>query len=374
MPKEKSQKHCKKRANIPFAKGFHIPTKKDQIKAVGFKTFEETPQEFLDEKSNFFESIPAPQSQDDWLAQYVEEAQTFRDFKEENPWMSLRKPKYFHQKFVPNGTNMLDRFPEGKVYIAKIGDFSRLDITFADLLGYVKAFLCLPVVVLEGIDLQRKGNQLIFIENPDSQVSKRSSSRVKLTTLKSRHNVKTDHIQLCVDGILSKLRFVLPNDALCMIGLTPFDLYEGKTDLFVAGMAAGNQRVAVFSLLRYNPKLIFSSEFWYDITLKKISSDKNSSNLLLGRSAKLLVHELCHLLGFAHCVFYKCCMNGSGHLQEDFEQPMVLCPVCLHKLKILIGFDVVERYKNLLRWYTSHDLTEEAAWMERRINFIEGKE
>ena len=27
-----------------------------------------------------------------------------------------------------------------------------------------------------------------------------------------------------------------------------------------------------------------------------------------------------HLLGFEHCVFFRCCMNGSGHLAEDFAQ------------------------------------------------------
>ena len=36
-----------------------------------------------------------------------------------------------------------------------------------------------------------------------------------------------------------------------------------------------------------------------------------------------------HLLGMAHCVHFACCMNGSGHLAEDFAQPIFLCPVCL---------------------------------------------
>ena len=80
--------------------------------------------------------------------------------------------------------------------------------------------------------------------------------------LTSRSNVKTNHIQINVDSILSKMRHMVPPDALCLIGLTPFDLYGDETDLFVAGMAAGRERVAVFSLLRYNPTLTFSSEFW----------------------------------------------------------------------------------------------------------------
>ena len=53
------------------------------------------------------------------------------------------------------------------------------------------------------------------------------------------------HIQLKVDSIHSLLRQHIPEDALCLIGLTMMDLFEDETDLFVAGLAAGNQRVAV---------------------------------------------------------------------------------------------------------------------------------
>ena len=30
------------------------------------------------------------------------------------------------------------------------------------------------------------------------------------------------------------------------------------------------------------------------------------------------MHEIAHLLGVDHCIWYSCCMNGSGHLSEDF--------------------------------------------------------
>jgi len=32
--------------------------------------------------------------------------------------------------------------------------------------------------------------------------------------------------------------------------------------------------------------------------------------LMLQRSCRLLVHELAHLFGFEHCIYYACCMNG----------------------------------------------------------------
>ncbi|KAJ7369385.1 metallopeptidase [Desmophyllum pertusum] len=69
------------------------------------------------------------------------------------------------------------------------------------------------------------------------------------------------------------------------------------------------------------------------------------------RSCKLLVHEIAHLFGVNHCIWFSCCMNGSGHLSEDFAQPIYLCPVDLHKLQHLCGFDVVDRYRKLLEFF-----------------------
>ena len=43
----------------------------------------------------------------------------------------------------------------------------------------------------------------------------------------------------------------------------------------------------------------------------------------------MLPIQIGHLLGMAHCVHFACCINGSGHLAEDFAQPMFLCPICL---------------------------------------------
>jgi archaemetzincin len=52
-----------------------------------------------------------------------------------------------------------------------------------------------------------------------------------------------------------------------------------------------------------------------------------------------------------HCVFFKCLMNGSNHLQESDARPFALCPVCLRKLQSSIGFNVVERYRRLREFY-----------------------
>ena len=32
---------------------------------------------------------------------------------------------------------------------------------------------------------------------------------------------------------------------------------------------------------------------------------------------QVTVHELLHLLGLDHCIYFACLMNGSGSLEED---------------------------------------------------------
>lgn len=91
---------------------------------------------------------------------------------------------------------------------------------------------------------------------------------------------------------------------------------------------------------------------------------------LLQRSIKLLVHELGHLYHLDHCVHHACCMNGSGHLDEDFRQPMFLCPVCLRKLRCRLGpsFDLPARYQKMLTFFKEHYMPECADWVQRRLH------
>ncbi len=62
-----------------------------------------------------------------------------------------------------------------------------------------------------------------------------------------------------------------------------------------------------------------------------------------------------------------------GHLEEDFKQPMYLCPVDLRKLQVLCGFDVIQRYEGLLVFFSKHDMAEEAEWVQSRITYIKDK-
>lgn len=166
------------------------------------------------------------------------------------------------------------------------------------------------------------------------------------------------------------------------MALTMEDLYSDPTDLFVAGMAAGGSGVAVFSFCRYQPFYRFSREFWYkwydhkgnvvNATKSMPKSLRIHPSVFLKRCLRLLVHELGHLFLIGHCILCECCMNGSGHLEEDFRQPMHLCPCDLKKLCYRFGsrFMPYRRYQRLHSFYKSHGCKEEASWIEARIKKV----
>src|SRR5690349_8932227 len=90
--------------------------------------------------------------------------------------------------------------------------------------------------------------------------------------------------------------------------------------------------------------------------------------------------------GVAHCTYFRCCMNGANHLEVHFvpcsvfllnelkesdSQPLHLCPVDLHKLFKVVGFDILERYKKLCDFYKEVGFTDELKWTLQRLKRIE---
>jgi archaemetzincin len=65
----------------------------------------------------------------------------------------------------------------------------------------------------------------------------------------------------------------------------------------------------------------------------------------------VVAHEVTHMFGVRHCIYYKCMMNGSNHLEESSSKPMYLCCVCLRKMQSNIKFDIYERYLGLRQFY-----------------------
>jgi archaemetzincin len=137
------------------------------------------------------------------------------------------------------------------------------------------------------------------------------------------------------------------------------DLYPDPHWNFVFGQASLRDRVGVFSFARYDP--VFYGE----------SRGSQYQQLLLRRSTKVLVHETAHMFSLAHCIYFKCVMNGSNHLQESDSRPLSLCPVCLRKLQSSIQFDLAVRYHRLKQFYRNIGFISEQDWVTRRLKKIE---
>lgn len=230
-----------------------------------------------------------------------------------------------------------------------------------------------------------------------------TNGKTRSFNLRTRYHETTKHSQICVTGILNLLKKVVPDDARCLVALTMYDLYGDDPDLFIAGLAMGNCRVAAFSLYRYDPYLTFSDSDWFDYQLKS-PSESNAEiverrNLLLLRASRLLTHEICHLFGIAHCIFYSCLLNGSGDLgktfsfdtvspkrramikqrnklffclfvEEDFSQPLFECPIDLRKLYTLINFNISKRYEELCEFFQMHNFLDEMKIAEIKLNLM----
>lgn len=302
-----------------------------------------------------FSPLSSPKSPHDWLVEYHERKESFSVFLNES---SISESQVLGvKKFI---------------YYIQIGEFTRSKLNFSSLVDYSKIFFSENSIKLMP--------QKVILKLEPSKNKIGCSLRacygdveIKLDMRYHGDPFKDNLKQFKAQSIFKLLQNIKPTDAHCLIGFTEYDLYADDTDLFVAGLCSGWSRVGIFSCFRYHPLLKYSEEFWYQAKLTK--SFKNSSftskevdNLLVSRSCKLLVHETCHLLGMGHCAYMDCCMNGSGHLEEDFRQSMFLCPIDLRKLAHLLDFEPIERYKKMRKFFINYESKKEVEWLDDVIN------
>ena len=130
---------------------------------------------------------------------------------------------------------------------------------------------------------------------------------------------------------------------------------------FVFGQPSG--RVAVYSLARYVPSFPADQP---DVV------DEKTYALLRYRGCRVLTHETGHLFGIAHCIYYRCGMNGSNSLEESNRRPMWCCPVCLDKLRLSIQFHVIARYEKLADRCARLGWEDDGEWLRKRIGSLRG--
>lgn len=92
-------------------------------------------------------------------------------------------------------------------------------------------------------------------------------------------------------------------------------------------------------------------------------------------AAVTLTHELGHLLGLDHCIYFECNMNGSSGESEN-DAPLHMCPICLRKLQTGINknisrsFSPMKRYRELRQFYKGSVLRSEYDWVTNRIQVL----
>ena len=62
-----------------------------------------------------------------------------------------------------------------------------------------------------------------------------------------------------------------------------------------------------------------------------------------------MVHEIGHMFGLKHCIYYECTMNGTNGPGDGAKvKGTTMCPFCLLKLKLNIKCDTRQRYEQLI--------------------------
>lgn len=314
---------------------FKPPTASERLRAIGStKELPENLRKAL-EPGGDFEPIPIPKP-GDWLAVHRETGQTF-------------------DEFVKSKSNRPDK-RRSKIYLQPLGEFGfpqsggplKGQIPLAERLReYAAAYFAMQVEILPCLTLSGD-------------------------TITSRINPHTRNRQILTSDVLVLLKKNLPADAFCVLAITMDDLYPDPSWNFVFGQASLRERVGVYSFARYDPAFYGNKR------------GKDYEKVLLRRSCKVLVHETSHMFGLKHCIYFKCVLNGSNHLKESDSRPVHLCPVCLRKAQYSFcnvqqngaqtRFDVVDRYRNLFRFYQSSGFDGEAQWVANRLKWILGAE
>jgi len=155
-------------------------------------------------------------------------------------------------------------------------------------------------------------------------------------------------------------------ELLC-VAVTMTDIYPKEGWNFVYGQARAIDGVGVYSFARLDPLFYRSSSK----ELLKTQLTEEHRVTMLRRCVKILLHEVGHLFGLKHCIYYICLMNGVNHEIEMDQQPLHLCPVCLRKLYSTLQFDVQHMYETFANLCEKYGLETERIWYQKRLQCIQ---
>jgi archaemetzincin len=270
-----------------------------------------------------FAPLPAPRPRE-WRAIRSEPAQSVDDFLANEP--RARMPPRDALALMPLG-----RFPfdvlEGPEFVGLVRT-----PPLADLAAFVAAFFATRTTVLPISDFPAD-------ELPWREIR--------------------GHRQYEAPTLLHRTAAGVPEDAHGMIVLVNVDLFAWSEQEFAFGFTLDRERLAVVGFSRYDPSF-FGGERPEDLEA-----------VILARSLRVLVHEIGHVFGLAHCLHFRCVMNGVAHLGEVDALPLHLCPVCLRKLQLVTGLDPRENYRALAPIAERLGLAAERQWLHRRLAVLD---
>jgi len=300
---------------------FVVPDQKAREAALG--SLAKAPKEIKNALSAIiplFKPVPKP-SLNDWLANHNEEGQSYNDYVSEPKNYVDKKRKVIYVQPLEESID--------KEFVEKLRKFTQA------------FYFGLEVKVLPYFDVQKQN-------------------------IGHRINEWSGKLQYNASNILRNIEKKLPADAFCMIGICLTDLYPRDEWNFVFGLASIRNRTGVFSFARYQ-------ESFYE---EKQTKNVTDNSKLIWRSSKVMVHEIGHMFGIGHCIYYSCVMNGTNHLEENDNRPIFLCPVCLRKLQHNIGFGILERFEALKK--VSYELggmfQDAGKWCEKAIQLIQDED
>lgn len=133
-------------------------------------------------------------------------------------------------------------------------------------------------------------------------------------------------------------------------------MYHKESWNYVFGLGSRATGTGVFSFARYDPG----------------EGAPNREYLWLRRSVNVMVHEIGHMFGIRHCIYYECTMNGVMHGDEGTRRAdHTLCPICLKKLQCNIKFDPEKRFDKLIEVATKLNFETEVNFYAKLLSLIQ---
>ncbi|CAF3898058.1 unnamed protein product, partial [Rotaria sp. Silwood1] len=93
--------------------------------------------------------------------------------------------------------------------------------------------------------------------------------------------------------------------------ITMADIYVDEVEDWVYGQARRLDGFCVYSFARLDPLYSASPQTLFSSPL----TDEHRV-IMIRRCVKILLHELSHLFGLKHCIYYTCLMNGANNETE----------------------------------------------------------